>query len=90
MKSESAIDAQTVSLSFSETMRLQEARDLFLAANHLSVAGYSAPIFTIGVFGWRLKFPNTESRKHAVPLHDLHHVLTGYQTDWLGEAEIGA
>lgn len=25
-----------------------------------------------------------------VPLHDLHHVLTGYGTDVLGEAEIGA
>ncbi|HEX2090746.1 MAG TPA: hypothetical protein VHG28_00035 [Longimicrobiaceae bacterium] len=26
----------------------------------------------------------------AVRLHDLHHVLTGYDTSWVGEAEIGA
>jgi hypothetical protein len=30
------------------------------------------------------------ARKRVVPLHDLHHVLTGYGTDWVGEAEIGA
>jgi hypothetical protein len=26
----------------------------------------------------------------AAKLHDLHHVATGYQTTWTGEAEIGA
>ncbi|HYL64494.1 MAG TPA: hypothetical protein VE077_17910 [Candidatus Methylomirabilis sp.] len=25
-----------------------------------------------------------------MPLHDLHHVLTGFGTNWIGEAEIGA
>ena len=35
-------------------------------------------------------FPNSESRKAAVPFHDLHHVLTGYGTSMRGEAEIGA
>ena len=37
-----------------------------------------------------LKFPNTKGRKRAVPFHDLHHVLTGFGTSWVGEAEIGA
>ncbi len=35
-------------------------------------------------------FPNSSSRKAAVPLHDLHHVATGYRTTWTGEGEIGA
>lgn len=41
---------------------------------------------------WKLtiKIPNTEGRRKAVRLHDLHHVLTGYDTTWTGEAEIGA
>ncbi len=41
---------------------------------------------------WKLtiKIPNTEGRKKAVRIHDLHHVLTGYDTTWTGEAEIGA
>jgi hypothetical protein len=42
------------------------------------------------VAGIRLGFPNTEARRRAVKLHDLHHVLTGYAADWTGEAEIAA
>jgi hypothetical protein len=37
-----------------------------------------------------LGFPNTPSRRRAVRLHDVHHVLTGYGTTWTGEAEISA
>ncbi len=33
---------------------------------------------------------NTKGRVRAVRLHDLHHVATGYDTSWAGEAEIGA
>lgn len=35
-------------------------------------------------------FPNTATRKRAIPLHDLHHIATGYSTTLRGEAEIGA
>lgn len=90
MKSDSAMDAQVASPRYSDSMCMKEARDLFLASNHLSVEGYSAPTFTLRVLGLPLKFPNTAARKRAVPLHDLHHVLTGYGTNWMGEAEIGA
>lgn len=37
-----------------------------------------------------MPFPNTEGRKRAVRFHDLHHILTGYKTDTLGEFEISA
>ena len=35
-------------------------------------------------------FPNTQSRIRAVRFHDIHHLATGYETTWTGEAEIGA
>jgi hypothetical protein len=35
-------------------------------------------------------FPNTPGRLRAVRYHDLHHVLTGYATDFPGELEISA
>jgi hypothetical protein len=38
----------------------------------------------------RVKIPNTDGRRKAVRIHDLHHVLTGYDTTLAGEAEIGA
>lgn len=34
-------------------------------------------------------FPNTKARVRAVKVHDLHHILTGYRTDYTGELEIG-
>lgn len=33
---------------------------------------------------------NTAPRRRAVPYHDLHHILTCYETSNAGEAEIGA
>jgi len=75
---------------YSDSLRIGEARDLFFAANGFRVKDYSAPTFTLSIFGLPLKFPNTASRRRVVPLHDLHHVLTGFATDWIGEAEIGA
>ena len=35
-------------------------------------------------------YPNTKARKRLVQVHDLHHLLTGYPTDLVGEAELGA
>src|SRR5262245_59542408 len=34
--------------------------------------------------------PNPPAHGCALRLHDLHHVLTGYDTGWVGEAELGA
>ena len=35
-----------------------------------------------------LKLYNSRSRKRAVPLHDLHHIATGYPTTPKGEAQV--
>ena len=35
-------------------------------------------------------FPSTRARVAAARLHDVHHLLTEYETDWRGEAEIAA
>ena len=75
---------------YPDELPLAEARDRFLADNHFRVADYTAPTYTVKVFGIPLKFPNTKAHQWATPLHDLHHVLTGCRTDWIGEAEIGA
>ena len=45
-------------------------------------------IFKMGPL--RFPIPNTAARKRAVPYHDLHHIITGYPTDWVGEFEISA
>lgn len=35
-----------------------------------------------------LPIPNPQARKDAIKFHDMHHVVTGYATDWRGEFEI--
>jgi len=37
-----------------------------------------------------MPFPNTPARIRAVRHHDLHHILTGFDTDIVGEFEISA
>jgi hypothetical protein len=69
------------------------ALDHYLASNGFQVAAYGAPTYEVDlgdVTGEVWTFPNVSARRRAVPLHDLHHVLTGYGTDVMGEAEIGA
>lgn len=67
-----------------ETVRV--GRDRYLAANSLSVESYRARRFPIYVGRRPVYVPNPG----FLPWHDLHHVITGYQTGLVGEAEISA
>lgn len=69
---------------------MREARDHFLASNGFYVEDYSARTYTVKLGRLPIRFPNTKAHRWATPLHDLHHILTGYRTDWIGEAEIAA
>ena len=69
---------------------MPQAREQFFAANGFRPEDYSAPTYTVKLWKLPLKFPNTKAHQWATPLHDFHHILTGYQTDWIGEAELAA
>jgi hypothetical protein len=70
---------------------LLQARTEYFEVNGFGEdGGYSKPTVTVTVFGLPISIPNTEARKRAVVFHDMHHVLTGYRTNNLGEAEISA
>lgn len=69
---------------------LRKGRDRYLEDNGFSMSEYSSPTFVFYLFGRKLTLPNPPSRRRAVALHDLHHLLTGYGTDLAGEAEVGA
>lgn len=76
--------------AYPDSLLVEEARDLHLIANGFHIRDYGAPTFALGILGLHLKLPSTKARQRAIPLHDLHHVLTGFGTNWIGEAEIGA
>jgi hypothetical protein len=77
-------------MQYDSTLTLRDARALYFAANGLGDGGYDDRWVKFMVGPVPLYFPNTGQRVVAVRFHDLHHVLTGYETTWTGEAEIGA
>jgi hypothetical protein len=67
------------------------ARELYYAASDLPAdGGFSSATVTYPIGRWRLTLPNVDARRRALPLHDLHHLATGYPTTWRGEGQIGA
>ena len=68
---------------------LREGRAAYFAKNGWDEKGYDVRWVRIQAGPIPLFIYNTAGRKKAVKLHDLHHVLTGYETSWTGEAEIG-
>ncbi|HYH08788.1 MAG TPA: hypothetical protein VEK11_17170 [Thermoanaerobaculia bacterium] len=71
---------------------VRDARAAYFArAGFASDGGYGDRWVKLKVRGVTvIAFPNTAARLRSVKLHDIHHVLTGYDTSWAGEAEIGA
>ena len=53
-------------------------------------AGDSDHFAVVKIFYLPYPIPNTRSRKRAVRIHDLNHLVSRYKTDRIGELEIGA
>ena len=75
---------------YADAMSVGEARDVYFQANGFSLAGYTDKWVKLKLGPIPIVFPNTQARRAAVKLHDLHHVATNYATTFIGEAEIGA
>jgi hypothetical protein len=80
-----------VNVRFEDHVLVRDARtEFFRLADLPGDGGYSAPYIHFRVSMFSFMLPNSAARKKAVPLHDLHHLATGYDTSWRGEAEIAA
>jgi hypothetical protein len=77
-------------IKYSPDLTLREARQRYLDDNNLGDGSYDDKYFYLKLGRFKIYLPNTKARVRAVKIHDLHHVLTEYQTTWTGEAEIGA
>jgi hypothetical protein len=77
--------------AYPDDMTAREGRALYFASGGIPAdGGYSDSWVNLKVGPIPFGFPNSDARRRAVKLHDLHHVLTGYGTSWTGEAEISA
>lgn len=88
--SHDSVDMPASITPFPDILTIPEARERFLAANGFRVEDSTAPTYTVKFWRVPVRFPNTKAHQRATPLHDLHHVLTGFAKDWIGEAEMAA
>jgi len=76
---------------YASEARLRDAREVFFQrAGFPPDGGYDERWIKVRYLGVPVWLPNVENRRRAVPLHDVHHILTEYPTTWRGEAEISA
>jgi hypothetical protein len=76
---------------YDPAMTMRDARKVYFDANHFGDdGGYGDAWVDFKLGPIPFPFPNTAGRVRAVRYHDVHHVLTGYDTNFVGELEISA
>jgi len=77
--------------SYAPESTMRQARNRYFEVNHFGDdGGYGSAWVDFKLGSIPFPFPNTPARVKAVRFHDLHHVITAYDTDTLGEFEISA
>lgn len=77
--------------AYDPSLTLREARALYFERNGIPEdGGYAKRWVKVTRNRLPLYLLNTAPRRRAVPYHDIHHVLTGYDTSNTGESEISA
>lgn len=77
--------------TYDPSMSMLEARTRYFEVNHFGESGgYDDAWVDFKLGPIPFPFPNTKARIRAVQVHDLHHIVTAYDTDTRGEFEISA
>lgn len=75
--------------TYETSMTMFDARQRYFSDNGFD-GSYSERWVKLKAGPIPIYFYNAAGRRRAVQIHDLHHIATGYQTTWTGEAEIAA
>lgn len=73
-----------------DSMTVKEALSEFYAKNHLGKDAFEKNLNYADFRIIKIPYPNFKKRQQLVYLHDINHVLTGYDTSWIGEGEVAA
>jgi hypothetical protein len=77
--------------NYPDDFSLEQARRLYFERNGFGAAGgYDDEWVHYRIGPLPFPLPNTAARVRAVRYHDLHHIVTGYETTLTGETEIAA
>lgn len=71
-------------------MTVEEALTVFFGAEHLGREAYEDAVNYATIGPITFPFPNPAARRRIVYLHDVNHILSGYDTSWGGEGEVSA
>ncbi len=69
---------------------VKEALREFYKTHYFGEEAFTAKWVQVRLGPIRFPFPNPKQRREVIYLHDLTHLLTGYDTSWTGEGEIAA
>jgi hypothetical protein len=75
---------------FVDSLLVKDALQIYFSQYHFKDGGYNLKWFKIKLGPLFIPLPNIKSRVEAVKIHDIHHLVTEYNADYKGEAEIGA
>lgn len=79
------------STTYPDDLPVTTARARYFADNGFGDdGGYADPFVDLKLGPVTIPFPNTKGRAEVVPYHDLHHLVTGYGTDFASELAISA
>lgn len=75
---------------YSDSLKVKDALQIYFSQYHFKDGGYNKKWFTIKLGPLYIPLPNIKARVDAVKFHDIHHIITEYNANYKGEAEIGA
>jgi hypothetical protein len=76
---------------YATDLPMKDALRVYFDANGFGPdGGYAAAWVDLKLGPIPIPFPNSDARRRAVRFHDLHHIATGYETNYAGEFEISA
>lgn len=76
---------------YNNILPLHQALNRFYADHNLGKdGGINKAWAKLKVGKLYIPFPNTRARKKVLVFHDIHHIVTGYDSNWKGEVSVGA
>jgi hypothetical protein len=77
-------------MNYSDELVVRDALEVYFLRSGFNSDSYFDRWVKLPLGPFRIYLPNFSARRKAVPLHDIDHVLTEYNTDWRGEFQISA
>jgi ubiquinone biosynthesis protein Coq4 len=75
---------------YADSLTIAEARAVFFARSGFTEGHYTRRLAKAQVGPVPFYFFNFKARRESLPIHDIHHILTGYETNLPGECQISA